>query len=253
MNQEATIVVDRDRPSLTVLYLDGRPSSAHDDDPTYLSFPYMEHMRLLVRARVSPGSRLRALHLGAAACTLPRALDAEYPNSRQLAVEPDENLARHVRDWFDLPRSPLLKIRQADGRSVLEAQAGRGWDIITRDAFIDGNVPADLRTIEAAAAAKEALSPTGAYILNSPVADRADLAAILETFPHVIDIASPAVLTGKHKGNLTIGAALTPWPKLDSDVARLRDLARVTLPRASAKPDHDPVSETAGQTAVEGH
>lgn len=243
IEQAVRLETDRDRPSLTVLYVDDRPSSANDEDPTYLAFAYMEHMRELVRVRHSPKSRIRALHIGGAACTLARALDAEYPNSRQLAIEPDAALADNVRTWFDLPRSPLLKIRVADGRQTLEGQGGRGWDVILRDAFYEGRVPDSLRTLEAAQAAKAALAPAGSYIVNSPAADKADLAAISATFEHVIAIASPAVISGKHKGNITIGASAVPWPDVTSRVAKLRELARAWAPTPSAAPERDPQEE----------
>ena len=92
----AEVVRDPDRPSLVRLLLDGVESSALDlDDPGYLDFEYMQHIRLLIAAHCArPGDadgtprRMRVLHLGAAGCALPRALAATMP-VHQLAVELD--------------------------------------------------------------------------------------------------------------------------------------------------------------------
>ena len=128
----ASIGVDPDRPSLLTLYLDGLPSSALDlTDPEHLEFEYMQHMRIMVEAKRPRGTRIKALHIGGAGCALPRALDSSHPNSRQLAIEVDEILATKVREWFPLPRSPLLRIRAAEGRQTLQQQAGRRYGNIT--------------------------------------------------------------------------------------------------------------------------
>ena len=74
----AEVVRDPDRPSLVRLLLDGVESSALDlDDPGYLDFEYMQHIRLLIAAHCArPGDadgtprRMRVLHLGAAGCAL---------------------------------------------------------------------------------------------------------------------------------------------------------------------------------------
>ncbi|MDO5723482.1 MAG: fused MFS/spermidine synthase [Flaviflexus sp.] len=237
----AQLVSDRTRPSLTTLYLDGVPSSAIDAaDPSYLEFEYMQHMRLLIDALFPPPAPLRALHLGAAACALPNALEADRPNSRQLAVEADKILAARVRDWFDLPRSPRLRIRVGDGRRVLDSQAGRGWQIIVRDAFIAGHVPVHLQTLEAAASARAALADDGAYIVNAGANVKEELAALLLTFKHVVALGDPAVYSGKRLGNITIGASQRPWPNVEREVRKLPLPVRVfsgLVP--SAAPFHD--------------
>ena len=237
----ASIGVDPDRPSLLTLYLDGLPSSALDlTDPEHLEFEYMQHMRIMVEAKRPRGTPIKALHIGGAGCALPRALDSSHPNSRQLAIEVDEILATKVREWFPLPRSPLLRIRAAEGRQTLQQQAGRNWDIIVRDAFAGGTVPYQLMTYEAAVDARNALAPDGAYLLNLSRHDKPEIATILAVFPHVVAISDPAIWAGRRYGNITLGASMTPWQDMHREVFRLPLPARIYSDLTpSAAPFHD--------------
>src|SRR5699024_10677878 len=118
-----------------------------------------------VLPRDDAASRGRFVHLGAAACALPRALIADRPGSRHLAVELDGELARLVRAWFDLPRSPALRIRHGEARDAVEHLRPGSADVLVRDVFVDAEVPEHLRTVEFAAAVDRALGPDGAYLL----------------------------------------------------------------------------------------
>lgn len=237
----ASITVDPDRPSLLTLYLDGLPSSALDlNDPEYLEFEYMQHMRLLTDARFPHGTSIKGLHIGGAGCALARALDASHPNSRQLAVEVDEILSTKVREWFPLPRSPRLRIRNAEGRQVMHGQAGRNWDVIVRDAFAEGTVPYHLMTQEAAIDARNALSPDGIYLLNLSRHYKPEIATILSVFDHVVAITDPAIWSGKRYGNIVLGASRTPWPEMTREVYKLPLPARIySNLKPSASPYHD--------------
>ena len=125
----AQLVVDPDSPDVVTLLVNGVPSSCLDlEDPSYLEFEYHQQMAAVID-RLAPGP-LRALHLGAGACTLARWLDDARPGSRQVAVDIDAVLVDLVREWFALPRSPALRLRVGRGprRAVQAArrQLGRG-------------------------------------------------------------------------------------------------------------------------------
>lgn len=237
----ARIEVDPDRPSLLILYLDGVPSSAIDlDDPEYLEFEYMQHMRILAEAARPRGTKMRALHIGGAGCALARAFSSSHPQAHQLAVEIDTILAERVREWFPLPRSPQLRIRVAEGRSVMRGQAGRGWDIIVRDAFAQGTVPYQLMTYEAAVDARSALAPDGVYLVNLSRHYKPELATLMAVFDHVVAITDPAVWSGRRYGNITVGASMVPWPAMHREVHRLPLPARLYSDLTpSAAPLHD--------------
>ncbi|WP_124039648.1 spermidine synthase [Neoactinobaculum massilliense] len=229
----AQLVRYPDRPSLVTLLLDGVESSALDlDDPAFLEFEYMQQMAAAIELAFPGGIPLRALHLGAAGCALPRAINALHPGSRQLACELDSKLARYVRDWFDLPRSPALRIRVEDGRQALDTTQAT-WDIVVRDAFLDADVPAPLRTVECAQRAATVLSARGLYLLNSVASAGLDrlgqeCAALLTAFEHVCAIADPAVMHGRRWGNIVLIASTAPLPDgLDRAIRRLPMPTRV--------------------------
>lgn len=216
-----------DDDNVIVILLDGIESSAlHLTDPTVLDFEYMDVMTRMLTA-LRPPSRepaLRALHLGGAACALPRAWADLYDGSRQLVAEIDERLAALARDWFDVPRSPKVRIRVADGRAAVESQHDGAWDVVVRDAFDRGIVPPTMRTRQFVEQVDRVLAPGGWYLVN--MADRAPLrtarieaATLRERFTHVIVVSDPAVLSGRRFGNLVFLATHSPIDVAEVDRA----------------------------------
>lgn len=208
----AIVEVKEIAPRQVMLFIDGMESSFIDlDDPTYLEFEYMQHLDAVVAASFGDAP-IRALHLGGAACTLARAWDATHPGSTQLAVEWDAELARVVREWFPLPRSPQLRIRTGDARASLEAFPPARWDVIVRDAFVRGQVPDHLADDGMWAALRRAIAPDGVVMVN--VADaapftaaRRDVALALAYVGNAVAIADPAVWKGRRYGNIVVAAA----------------------------------------------
>ncbi|MFC5369914.1 spermidine synthase [Arcanobacterium bovis] len=218
-------------PDLITLWIDGVESSAIKlSDPHYLEFEYMEHIRVAINSRFAPAQPLKVLHLGAGGCALARALDADRPQSRQLAIEIDPQLATFARDWFDLPRSPGLRIRSQDARVTLDTNQGK-WDVIIRDAFRCGLVPDQLRTVEAHRKARSLLSDDGVYCLN--IAGRAGLSqlfeeirALEESFTYLCAISDPAILKNRRFGNIILVAS-----NQEIDVEEIsRQVRRLPLP-----------------------
>ncbi|MDK6906578.1 fused MFS/spermidine synthase [Actinotignum timonense] len=259
-----------DRPSLVTLYLDGVESSALDlDDPTYLEFEYMQQFRCILEAMYPKREPLRVLHLGAAGCAFPRALDAARPGSRQLAAEIDGKLATYVREWFDLPPSPRLRIRVQDARVTLDTTAAR-WDVVVRDAFADRDVPSHLRTGDAAARVAQVLQPEGVYLLNSVASTGLtrfanESRALLENFEHVLAIMDPAVLRGRRFGNIVLAASQRefafaqierlvrrlPLPARMVGRADLRRRARGAILESDADIGYVPAGASAPGTAID--
>lgn len=214
------LTTDTADPNGVMLWIDGTESSYLDlADPSHLVFEYMQQMMLVLRHTLS-SSRVRAVHLGGAGCAMARAVAHDWPHARQIAVEWDALLAQYVREWFELPRSPRLRIRVSDGRTAVAGFPAGSKDLIIRDVFTGRFVPAHMRTAEFTAAVAEALSPDGLYLLNT--ADRPPLtqarreaATVATAFEHVLVIAEPAVLKGRRYGNVVIAAAHRALPALD--------------------------------------
>ncbi len=238
----AHVELSRDIPSLATLYLDGSESSALDLlDPHHLEFEYMQHIRTIVDSVFELPDPLHVMHLGAAGCALARAVDADRPGSRQLAIELDPELAALVREWFDLPKAPRLRIRAAEARQALDT-TGATWDVIVRDAFAHRDVPAQLRTSECARRASEVLSPGGVYVLNAIASTGLtrfgqEIATLLAHFEHVIAIVDPAVMRGRRFGNIVIGASHEPFDEIgiSKSVRRLPMPASVISEEALVK------------------
>jgi len=212
----AELVPDGDNPNGWLLLLNGVQSSHVDlADPLRLDFEYMRWIMALVQDRWGPGEKLRTLNLGGAACSMPRYLVAAYPNSRNVVVEIDGKLASYVRDWFELPRAPLLKIRVGEAREVTESLTEASRDLVIRDVFAGSKTPHALTTAEFTGAAKKVLAADGVYILNcgdSPALTvaRREAATVAAAFAYTAIIADPPMLKGRRSGNIIIAGSDAP-------------------------------------------
>lgn len=212
----AELVPDGDTPDGWLLKLNGVQSShVHLSDPLRLDFEYMRWIVALVESQWPHSARLRALHLGGAACSMARYLVAAYPESRNVVVEIDGRLADYVRGWFDLPRAPLLKIRVGEARQVTESLTDASRDLIIRDVFAGAFTPKPLTTREFTAHAARVLAPGGVYVVNcgdSPALAiaRREAATIGAVFAHTVIIADPPMLKGRRYGNVIIAGSNAP-------------------------------------------
>ena len=165
-----------------------------------------------------------------------------------------------MREWFDLPKAPTIKIRVGEARAVTEGFAPASRDVIIRDVFAGYITPEPLTTLEFTQLAERSLAPNGLYIINcgddrSLSGARAEAAAITQVFEHTCIVADPAMLKGRRKGNVIIAgshallpvvgdlatAAITKRllgggvPAQYKDDAWVRDFARSATPRRDAQ------------------
>lgn len=218
--------------------LDGAESSFLDlRDPAHLDFEYHQQMDVVLTALRGEGTPVSALHLGGAGCTLARAWDATRPGSRQLAIEIDEILACRVRTWFDLPRSPRLRIRVGDAAEVVGGLRPGQWDVVVRDVFNGGSVPAACRSQEFLAACLERLAPGGVLLINTSSMPRAQAGAEIEALAEALQmaasrlmiVADPAAVRGRRRGNLVLIARREPFTPLERNEIE-RAVRRLPLP-----------------------
>src|SRR5690625_1774705 len=179
----------------------------------------MQYLQAAPRAHLTAAEagrgRPRVLHRGAAGCTMARAIHAEWPSSHQVAVEVDELLATYVREWFDLPRSPHLRIRVQDGHAALSSAPAGRYEVVIRDAFNRFHIPAHLTTSDYTAHVARVLSPGGLYLANCAdhpplTLTRREVATLLTAFPHVGIITEPAILRGRRYGNIVLVGSSAP-------------------------------------------
>lgn len=223
--------------------INGVPSSFIDlDDPRNVGFEYMDIMcAVLDHTRTGP---LDVVHLGAAGCAMARSIDATRPGSRQIGIDIDARLIELARTWFDLPRSPRLRLRSGDARAQLATLPPASADVVIRDVFAGDRTPAHLLTVEFVTEVLRVLRPGGIYLVNCadrPPLDgaRAEVATLRaaldaahiesagatdsEGDPGEVGIISePALLKSRRYGNLVL-VLIAPSPP-ESERDRSSDL-----------------------------
>ena len=221
-----------DGPRATLL-VDGAESSCIDtSDPTYLDFEYMQHATCALQATFPSSAPLRVLHLGGAACALPWAWSLLFPSSRHTVVEISPKIASFARETFDLPRSPILKIRIGEARAVIDSLRESSFDVIVRDAFAGESVPSQLRTLEFTSQCHRVLRKGGLLLANSAHGGsdnaRIDLAGMRENFADVQALCDPKVGRGARRGNIVFLAQYSPQSVNEVELDRL--LRKLPLP-----------------------
>jgi SAM-dependent methyltransferase len=217
----ARVERDPDHPERVTLYVNEVPSSSLDlADPGFLAFEYMQQMAAVV-ARL-PAGPLRVLHLGAAGCALARHVEHERPGSRQLGVDVDARLMTLVREWFALPRSPLLRLRADDAGRALASLPAASYDVVVRDVFAGDRTPEHLAGSAFAADAARVLRPGGVLLANCadrpPLAlARREVATLAAAFGpgaaaagRLAAIAEHGILKGRRYGNVVLAAVRAP-------------------------------------------
>ena len=221
-----------------LLMLDGAESSFLDmRDPSHLDFEYHQQMDAVLTALRGAGGPVKALHLGGAGCALARAWDVTRPGSQQVAVEIDEILADRVRTWFDLPRSPRLRIRVGDAAEVVTGLRPGQWDVVVRDVFNGGSVPASCRSQEFLGTCLRALAPDGLLLVNTASMPLAQAGAEIAALTRALDgdascaviVADPAAVRGRRRGNLVLVARQTPFTASELEEVE-RAVRRLPLP-----------------------
>jgi spermidine synthase len=225
----AEVIRDPDFPQRVTLHVNGVPSSSLDlADPGFLDFEYMQQMAAFV-ALLPPGP-LKVLHLGAAGSAFARHVEHERPGSRQLGVDLDARLLELVREWFALPRSPLLRLRADDAGRALASARDESYDVVVRDVFAGDRTPPHLVGTGFAAEAHRMLRPGGVLLVNCAdkpplTTARREVASLAQAFGpdaassgRLAAVAEPAILKGRRYGNLVL-AAVRELPK-DPPAAR---------------------------------
>ncbi|WP_435735657.1 fused MFS/spermidine synthase [Cellulosimicrobium sp. PMB13] len=179
---------DRDHDTAVTLFVNDVPSSHVDlEDPGFLAFEYMQQMAAVIEQ--APPGPLRVLHLGAAGCTLARWVEHTRPGSTQVGVDLDARLLELVREWFDLPRSPRLRLRADDAGHALTTFPDGAFDVVVRDVFAGDATPEHLVTAGTARQVRRVLRPGGVYLANC--ADRPPLTTARRELATLVAVAAP--------------------------------------------------------------
>lgn len=217
----ADIEADPFRDGAYVLHVNGVPSShIVPGEPRELEFEYMRWIAAAVET-FAPGHRLT--HLGGGACSLPRYFADVWDDSKNTVVEFDAKLGELVREKFDIPRAPKVKIRAGEAREETEKFLPASRDVIIRDVFAGAITPTPLTTVEFFKAAHSSLVSGGLYVANcGDHSDlrgaKAEIAGLLEVFTNVAVIADPPMLKGRRYGNIILVASDTELPPAHQEI-----------------------------------
>ncbi|GAA1697928.1 fused MFS/spermidine synthase [Kribbella yunnanensis] len=229
-----------------VLRVDGSLQSQVDlADPTHLSFEYMRRIADVLDTMTPRRQPIAVTHIGGAALSLPRYVATTRPRSRQIVLEPDEDLTEFVREALPLPKRSGIKVRGATGRAGITDLYDDSMDVLILDAFEREAVPANLVTTEFFAECARVLRPTGLLIANL-IDGQAGLPFIRRTAATVrtvlgegVVLAERKVLRGKGFGNVILIASPHEVPDLTA-----------TGRRAQPPYDVTPLTELAGKATV---
>jgi hypothetical protein len=197
-------------------------------DPGYLAFEYVRRVATVLSAAPRARVRMRVLHLGGGALTLPRFVAATRPGTAQKVVERDAELIALVSRV--LPPPAGVKVVVGDAREAVEAEEPGAYDVIVADVFDGDAMPRSVAGTGFAAAAARAVRPGGLLVMNltdrPPLAfSRIQAATLRSAFGDVALIASTAMLRGRTVGNtvLVAGHSAGDVPAGELTVAALRD------------------------------
>lgn len=222
----AELVPDPRNPSGWLLVVNGLESSYIDlADPTWLEFEYVSWMGIaidLIREKAQP---VQATHLGGGGCTLPRYIAATRPGSQQVVFEIDSELLRMVAYAFRVHEIEGLRFQVGDALESMRLLPSKSYDLVVRDAFDGGDVPAHLVGRELLDEVVRVLVADGIYLANVPAeadlkAAEAEGALAASRFEHVALFVDPGQLRGRHFGNVVLAASQHPLP-LDELATRL--------------------------------
>lgn len=246
-----TAVIEAETDGTFLLRVDGSLQSQVDlADPANLCFEYVRRIGDVLDVVAPRRQPISALHIGGAGLTLPRYVAVTRPRSRQIVLEPDEDLTEFVREVLPVPRRAGIRVRGTSGRAGISDVYDDSTDVVIVDAFVREAVPANLVTAEFVAQVARVLRPAGLLVLNL-IDGTAGLGFVRRVAATVrtelgdgVVLAERKVLRGKSFGNVVLVASRVPVPELTPagrraqppyEVMPLGELAGTALPLADAE------------------
>ena len=245
-----TATVEAAADGTFVLRIDGSLQSQVDlADPTHLAFEYMRRIGDVVDAVAARKQPISVLHVGGAGLSLARYVAVTRPRSRQIVLEPDEDLTEFVREALPLPKRSGIKVRPETGRAGITGVYEDSVDLLIVDAFVREAVPENLVTREFAAECARVLRPGGVLVHNLIDGSaglafvRRVVATAREAFGQGVVLAERKVLRGKAFGNVVLVASRQPVPDLTAAGRRAQPPYEV-MPLAELAGKAEPLTDS---------
>jgi spermidine synthase/MFS family permease len=137
-------------------------SGMYLDDPFRTRYRYTDFLQLPLA--YNPRAR-NILFIGLGGGSAQKRTWRDFPNVQLQVVELDPVVRDVAYRYFELPRSPRLKVAVEDGRRFL-ARDRRRWDAIVIDAYFSDSLPFHLTTAEFLELVRSRLAPGGVVASN---------------------------------------------------------------------------------------
>jgi tetratricopeptide (TPR) repeat protein len=196
------------------LHLDALLHSYVDpQDPTFLVYNYEKIFAEITTYMAQRNPNLRLLFIGGGGYTMPRYIEAIYPQSTLEVVEIDPEVTRVAFDYLGLSPDTDIVTYNEDARMAVPRLPEDQYDLVIGDAFNDLSVPYHLTTEEFNEQVRVRLKDSGLYAVN--VVDKlrsgrflmAYVNTLQQTFPYVYVIRdSPDWEDDSIKPNVVVGS-----------------------------------------------
>ena len=137
-------------------------SGMYLDNPFRTRYQYTDYLQLPLA--YNSGTR-KVLFIGLGGGSLQKRMWRDFPGVDQQVVELDPVVRDVAYRYFELPRSPRVRVTVEDGRRYLQQHDER-WDAIVIDAYFSDSLPFHLTTIEFLELARSRLVPGGVIAAN---------------------------------------------------------------------------------------
>ncbi|MEI9475992.1 MAG: fused MFS/spermidine synthase, partial [Deltaproteobacteria bacterium] len=136
-------------------------------NPFYLEYEYERIYEEVVRWQAGNRNSLNALFLGGGGYTLPRFIDAKYPNAEIDVVEIDPEVTRVGLEHLGISEAKHIRSFNQDARWYIMNSKEKGkYDFVFGDAFNDLSIPYHLTTQEFTMQLKSLMKPDGLFMAN---------------------------------------------------------------------------------------
>lgn len=188
-------------------------------DPTRIRYEYLRRMANVLDACWPPAARIRILHLGAGALTLPRYVQATRPGSVQTVVDLDRELPSLVASELPLPEGTDLTVVIGDARDGLAHVSQERFDAVVLDIATAEDAAAHLTGREYYGELLGRLTEHGVLLVN--IGDDAGLRFLGRQSGALEEAATEAGLTGA-------------WALADANLVERLDTGNVVLAAGGA-------------------
>ena len=156
------LTVVEDNESRHLRFESSFQSGMYLDDPYRTRYRYSDYLQLALA--YNQGAR-RILMIGLGGGSAPKRMWRDFPELEMEVVELDPVVRDVAYRFFELPRSPRLRVSVEDGRRYLQRNSER-WDAIMIDAYFSDALPFHLTTVEFLELARSRLNPGGVIVSN---------------------------------------------------------------------------------------